>query len=289
MTRLSKSHPRYRSLLTRARLADAARAGIVVPEGLIAQGRGEAFDYLLGERTTPSASEALRVAADWLRSAEHPVISVNGNVAALAAPDVAALARALPSLAVEVNLFHRTPARARAVAAVLRRAGVPRVLGVRPTRRIAGLPSDRAWVDADGIWTADVCLVPLEDGDRAAALRRTGKRVIAIDLNPLSRTARTADLTIVDELSRALRGLVLELRRPARPRPSSRRAAARNARLLAAAVRTMQERLSSAAREALPRPPAARRERAGRRPPAGRGRRSGRRRSPRGRPRRSPQ
>jgi 4-phosphopantoate--beta-alanine ligase len=30
------------------------------------------------------------------------------------------------------------------------------------------------------------------------------KTVIAIDLNPLSRTARSADLTIVDELTRAL-------------------------------------------------------------------------------------
>jgi 4-phosphopantoate---beta-alanine ligase len=31
-----------------------------------------------------------------------------------------------------------------------------------------------------------------------------GKKVIAIDLNPLSRTSRTATLTIVDELTRAL-------------------------------------------------------------------------------------
>lgn len=31
-----------------------------------------------------------------------------------------------------------------------------------------------------------------------------GKKVIAIDLNPLSRTARTATLTIVDEVTRAL-------------------------------------------------------------------------------------
>jgi len=31
-----------------------------------------------------------------------------------------------------------------------------------------------------------------------------GKTVVVIDLNPLSRTARTASLTIVDELTRAL-------------------------------------------------------------------------------------
>ena len=54
------------------------------------------------------------------------------------------------------------------------------------------------------MYTADVVLVPLEDGDRAEVLVGMGKTVIAIDLNPLSRTARTATLTIVDELTRAL-------------------------------------------------------------------------------------
>ncbi|EQD37480.1 protein containing DUF137, partial [mine drainage metagenome] len=67
-----------------------------------------------------------------------------------------------------------------------------------------GLPSDRARVDRAGIYVADVCVVPLEDGDRTEALRALGKRVISIDLNPLSRTSRTADLPIVDELVRAL-------------------------------------------------------------------------------------
>jgi len=46
--------------------------------------------------------------------------------------------------------------------------------------------------------------VPLEDGDRCEALVKMGKTVIALDLNPLSRTARMATLTIVDELTRAL-------------------------------------------------------------------------------------
>jgi len=49
-----------------------------------------------------------------------------------------------------------------------------------------------------------VVLVPLEDGDRCEALRKLGKVVIAIDLNPLSRTARTADVTIVDNVIRAI-------------------------------------------------------------------------------------
>jgi 4-phosphopantoate--beta-alanine ligase len=207
MTRISRRHPRYRSLVVREGLAEASLRGIVAPEGLIAHGRGEAFDYFLGERTTPMAREAERAAALWLRSARRPVLSVNGNVAQLAAGDVAALARALPSLRVEVNLFHRTPARARAIGAVLRHAGVDPVLGLRPTARIPGLPSDRALVDHRGILEADVCLVPLEDGDRTIALRRLGKRVIAIDLNPFSRTSETADIPIIDELSRALRNI----------------------------------------------------------------------------------
>jgi 4-phosphopantoate--beta-alanine ligase len=62
----------------------------------------------------------------------------------------------------------------------------------------------RALCLREGIFSADTVLVPLEDGDRCAALVALGKRVIAIDLNPLSRTARTATLTVVDELTRAL-------------------------------------------------------------------------------------
>jgi len=245
--RLSPRHPRYRSLRTRVRLADAARSGLVAPEGLIAHGRGEAFDYLLGERTSPSARRATRAAAQWLRAARWPVLSVNGNVAALAAPSVAALQRALPKLRVEVNLFHRSAARAALVARTLRAAGVRGVLGVRPTARIPGLPSDRAWVDRRGIGSADVCIVPLEDGDRTEALRALGKRVIAIDLNPLSRTSRFASLPIVDELVRALENLRKDVTVGATPSPGrfvpfDRRAALRDAR------RTIDRRLSRSGR-----------------------------------------
>ncbi|HXW66354.1 MAG TPA: phosphopantothenate/pantothenate synthetase [Thermoplasmata archaeon] len=254
---LSPRHPRYRSLRVRARLAQAVRAGLVVPEGLIAHGRGEAFDYLLGERTTPSARRAIRAAAGWLRAARRPILSVNGNVAALAAEEVARLARALPGLGVEVNLFHRTPARARAIARRLRGAGVRKVLGVRPTARIPGLPSDRALVDATGIFVADVCLIPLEDGDRTEALRAIGKRVISIDLNPLSRTSRAADLPIVDELVRALRHLADDLVRPPPGRTRARFPAFDRRAALEAALRTIERGLRS--RAAARRPPARRR------------------------------
>jgi 4-phosphopantoate--beta-alanine ligase len=248
LTRLSRSHPRYLSLRLRARLADAALTGLVVPEGLIAQGRGEAFDYLLGERTTPSAGRAIRRAAEWLAAARRPVVSVNGNVAALAAKEIVALARARPGLGVEVNLFHRSPRRVALVAAALRAAGLDSAMGLRPTARIRGLPSDRAAVDADGIFRADVCLVPLEDGDRTEALRALGKRVISIDLNPLSRTSQMADLPIVDELTRALRALAREMP-GARARARTGRFGRFNARAARAdALRTISRRLAREAR-----------------------------------------
>ncbi|MEM0129320.1 MAG: phosphopantothenate/pantothenate synthetase [Thermoplasmata archaeon] len=282
MTRIDPRHPRYASLRVRAGLASAAREGIVVPEGLIAHGRGEAFDYLLGERTTPSARRAERMAARWLWAARRPVISVNGNVAALAADRIAALARARPGLRVEVNLFHRTPGRARAIADRLRRAGVREVLGVRPTARIRGLPSDRAAVDRGGIAQADLVVIPLEDGDRAEALRRRGARIVAIDLNPLSRTSRRSHLPIVDELGRALARIAEELPRVRPHRIGTGRfpafdAAAARAAALATIGRFAHRRVRRAAAPARGSPRAG--ARAGRRPPRGRGGRS--RRTPR--------
>ncbi|MDN7023566.1 phosphopantothenate/pantothenate synthetase [Methanoculleus sp. FWC-SCC1] len=198
---IPEDHPRYRSLAARERLADAAREGIVALEGLTAHGRGEAFDYLIGERTTESALLAARTAAALLTTAHCPVISVNGNTAALAAGEIADLQKASGAL-VEVNLFHRTETRIHRITALLEEHGV-NVLAGR-AERLVPLSHDRALCLPDGIGSADVVLVPLEDGDRCAALRAMGKQVITIDINPLSRTARTATLTIVDELTRAL-------------------------------------------------------------------------------------
>ncbi len=198
---IPEDHPRYRSLKVRERLARCAREGIVAMEGLAAHGRGEAFDYLLGERTTECARHACRTAAALLVTARHPVISVNGNTAALAAREIGELQRA-SGAGVEVSLFHRTEERIHRITDLLEEHGVEVLTG--EAERLIPLSHDRAWCLREGIGAADVVLVPLEDGDRCAALRSMGKQVIAIDLNPLSRTARMATLTIVDEVTRAL-------------------------------------------------------------------------------------
>jgi 4-phosphopantoate--beta-alanine ligase len=209
---IPSSHPRYHSLVLRERLADAMRKGIVHETGLIAHGRGEAFDYLLGECTIPQAQEAIEVAAYVLLHAHHPVISVNGNVAALV-PDECVLLSKILSAPLEVNLFHRTKERMHRILKVLEQHGAQDVLGWLGDARIPGLDHDRARCDAQGIYAADVLLVPLEDGDRCQALVDMGKTVIAIDLNPLSRTARTASITIVDNVIRALPLLISSLQK----------------------------------------------------------------------------
>src|SRR5262249_59627771 len=66
------------------------------------------------------------------------------------------------------------------------------------------LQSNRRFVNGAGIYQADVIFVPLEDGDRCEALIQSGRKVITIDLNPLSRTARKATVTIVDNIVRSL-------------------------------------------------------------------------------------
>jgi 4-phosphopantoate--beta-alanine ligase len=204
---VSKDHPRYRSLVTREMMSEMAKNGIVAATGLIAHGRGEAFDYLLGEETSESARVAERAAVALLLEAENPVISVNGNTAALAGKEVIAFAK-LVRAQVEVNLFHRSPERLGRVIGYLESIGGKGVLGRNADALIPGIASDRAMCTRKGIYSADVVLVPLEDGDRAEALVKLGKKVIAIDLNPLSRTAKTAQVTIVDELTRAMSNMI---------------------------------------------------------------------------------
>lgn len=214
------THPRRESLLIRERIVEGFRRGIVVLEGLIAHGRGEAFDYILGEKTHGPAKRAIRAAAAALLLAEYPVISVNGNTAALVPKEVVELAR-LTGAKIEVNLFYRTREREEAIARWLKEHGAEEVLGVGEdaSATIPELFSERRRVSPRGILRADVVLVPLEDGDRTEALRRIGKFVIAIDINPFSRTAKAANITIVDNIVRAMPLLIEEVKRlKTRPR-----------------------------------------------------------------------
>ncbi len=202
--RIPKSHPRYESLKQRHMLVEALNEGYLAESGLIAHGRGEAFDYLLGERTIPDAKLSEKVAVAMLLLAKNPVISVNGNTVALIAKEIAELSKIL-NAKVEVNLFYRTPEREKIIERILVGWSIMvSGIGKDASEQIPGLNSGRGIVSKEGIFTSDVVLVPLEDGDRTEALAAMGKRVIAIDLNPLSRTSQRATVSIVDNITRAI-------------------------------------------------------------------------------------
>ena len=203
MEKIPKTHPRYVSLMTREKVVQSMKKGLVHETGLIAHGRGEAFDYLLDEKTIPPAEDAEKIAAAALLCAKNPVISVNGNVVALAAEECISLVESIPAK-LEINLFHRTDERVYKIVNELKKQGARKVYGTMADARIPGLDHDRGLCDKEGIFSADVVLVPLEDGDRCQALKNMRKTVIAIDLNPLSRTAKTANITIVDNVVRAI-------------------------------------------------------------------------------------
>ncbi|MDR3206319.1 MAG: phosphopantothenate/pantothenate synthetase [Candidatus Methanoplasma sp.] len=204
---IPKDHPRYRSLTVREHLAEMVEKGLVTPTGMISHGRGEAFDYLMGEKSTIPALEAERAAAAFLLRAANPVICVNGNAAALDPDNLALLAREIPAK-IEVNIFHRSEERMEKLIAHMEEHGAEGVLGRRPDSRIPGLESDRALCTKEGIYGSDVILVPIEDGDRAEALADMDKIVISIDLNPLSRTSRAASVSVSDEMTRALENII---------------------------------------------------------------------------------
>ena len=207
MYKIPETHPRYESLMKREKLVEGIEAGITSKHGLIAHGRGEAFDYLIGERTLDSARRATEFAAALLLAAKKPVISVNGNVAALAAKEIVELSE-LINAPLEVNIFYRSEERVRKIKEHLEKQGARKVLGDKADVKIPGIEHARAMVDREGIYSADVVLAPLEDGDRCEALVDMGKKVITIDLNPLSRTSRHATVSIVDDVERALKNLI---------------------------------------------------------------------------------
>lgn len=206
---IPSNHPRAKSLAIRQLLANGFKSGMVVSEGLIAHGRGEAFDYLIGEKTSNFAFDAIKAASSLLLLAKRPVISVNGNTAALCPRDIVDLANETKST-IEVNLFYRDKKRENLIAETLKKNGANIVLGVgeKEFLKIPELTSNRRHVDPEGIFLADVVFVPLEDGDRTRALINMQKKVITVDLNPLSRTAQTATISIIDNIVRAIPELV---------------------------------------------------------------------------------
>jgi 4-phosphopantoate--beta-alanine ligase len=242
MATVPKDHPRYKSLMARYAVAEGVKSGITTITGLTAHGRGEAFDYLLGERSHQFADRAARAAAAAILLAERPVISINGNSAVLAPKEMISLAKRSGAL-LEVNLFYDTGKRRRIIGKMFQSRFKVKLLGVKPDKRIEGLSSHRALVDSRGIFGADVVLVSIEDGDRTLALKHVGKTVIAIDLNPFSRTPQTADISIIDNVQRAFPLIETHVRALRRaPKSQLRGILARfdNKKTLAAAIKKIR-------------------------------------------------
>ena len=207
---IPKNHPRYCSLMIREKLVDGFEKGLVAREGLIAHGRGESFDYMLGEKTIEPALKSIDAASALFILAEHPVISINGNTAALCAKEICELNQSLEKSSVEINLFYHTENREKLIANELKKFGLKKILGIEHNKKtkIPELESNRRNVDPDGIFIADVVFVPLEDGDRTIALKKVNKKIITVDLNPLSRTSISSDISIVDNIVRAIPQLI---------------------------------------------------------------------------------
>ena len=202
---IPKNHPRYESLLLRDKVKNAFLDGYLADSGMIAHGRGETFDYLLGEKTVPAAEEAMKAAVASLLLAEHPVLSVNGNTTALVIDEVIELAKSTDSR-IEINLFYRTEERVDKITKLFKDHGYEDILGTNydDLYYFDKITNPRATASRQGIYIADVILVPLEDGDRAELLKEAGKKIICIDLNPLSRTSKMSDISIVDNVVRAI-------------------------------------------------------------------------------------
>ena len=236
MSDAPKTHPRYESLRIRDSIVTGVERGVTSPHGLIAHGRGEAYDYLLGEKTHDFARAAIDAAAHAMSRARRPVISVNGNAAALVAGELVSLGK-LVGAPLEVNIFHASKQREQAIRTFLEEHGACDVLMPTMQAKLDYIDSNRKYVHPEGIYIADAIFVPLEDGDRCQALRKMGRTVITVDLNPMSRTARTASITIVDNVVRAMPLLIERLE----GEPLSGAAEYDNALCLAAAERAIRE------------------------------------------------
>lgn len=202
---LSKSHPRYESLVLRDKIVKASKAGYLADSAMIAHGRGEAFDYMLGEKTTLPAKRAMYVTVAMMLLSKNPVVSVNGNTVALAIDEIIEFAREV-NAKIEINLFYRTDDRVNKITKLFYDRNYTEILGTNSDEmmHINEIKNPRASASKSGIYSADTVLVPLEDGDRAEILSKSGKNIITIDLNPLSRTSKMSDISIVDNLVRAI-------------------------------------------------------------------------------------
>ncbi len=245
MSLIPKNHPRAKSLQIRERLVEGFDHGLVAKEGLMAHGRGETFDYLLGEKTLPTAKNAIKAAALTLLSAKSPVISINGNIAALCSREIVQLAKVV-NAKLEVNLFYTNEKRKNSIVKILKKHGARHILGINSnsSKRILSLDSARRVVDKDGIFQADVVLVPLEDGDRTLALKKMRKRVITFDLNPLSRTAQTADITIVDNVIRGMKELLRVSKKLSKKQINNKKIKFNNKKNLANAILEIKKNLA---------------------------------------------
>lgn len=212
--KIDPSHPRATSLLIREKLVAGVKSGITSYAGLLAHGRGEAFDYLLGEKTHSFASLSIDAAVHLLLSARHPILSINGNSAALALDEFIDLAKLL-DCKIEVNLFHYSPDRVIAIENLIQNKASQVLLRSSNEKKfvIPAIKSHRKVMINKGIGLSDVVFIPLEDGDRSEKLIQLGKKVITIDLNPLSRTAQSATITIIDNIVRTMPLLISALQK----------------------------------------------------------------------------
>ncbi len=244
---IPKDHPRYESLVLRERIVEGYEKGLTALQGLIAHGRGETFDYILGERSHDFALEAERVAVALMLISKRPVISVNGNTAVLVPKELVKLSKIL-NAPLEVNIFHFSRERVNRIKSYLEGFGA--IVYANCDAELKGIKHGRRIVDRRGIYVADTVLVPLEDGDRCEILKRHGKRVIAIDLNPLSRTAMKADVTIVDNVVRAIPNMIefaKDLKGKSRDELLQLVESFDNRRILAEAIKAVRDNLTKIA------------------------------------------
>ena len=145
------------------------------------------------------------VAVAALLLSKNPVISVNGNATALAIDEIIDFARTIDAK-IEINLFYRTDERVKLLTTLYRDHGYKEILGSLDDEieYLNDIKNNRASASKTGIYTADTILIPLEDGDRAEILKKSGKNIITIDLNPLSRTSKMSDVSIMDNIVRAI-------------------------------------------------------------------------------------